>query len=83
MFAFDAVNDSSTTTSQPMNNSDAPAAGALLAFAKRPLMAKSRRQWVPLITTGIPPTSDMKFLMSVYPAIMSGVGGKAAVVRGG
>jgi hypothetical protein len=44
-------------------------------------MAKSRRQRAPSITTGIPPTSDMKLPMSVFPRFTSGVGGKAAVVR--
>ncbi|MGK0172646.1 MAG: hypothetical protein ACI9W2_004385, partial [Gammaproteobacteria bacterium] len=45
-----------------------------------PLLAKSRRQRTPSITTGIPPTTDIKFSMSAFPRFTSGVGGKAAVV---
>jgi hypothetical protein len=65
----------------PIREIYSPAAGYTLAFAEGLLLAKSRCQRAPSITTGIPPTSDMKLPMSAFPRFTSGVGGKAAVVR--
>jgi hypothetical protein len=57
-------------------------ADAILAFAERLLLAKSRRQRVPSITTGLHPKADVDLPMSVLPLFTSGVGGKAAVAQG-
>jgi hypothetical protein len=46
------------------------------------VLAKSRRQRAPSITTGLHPKTDMKIPMSAFLAITSGVGGKAAVDQG-
>jgi hypothetical protein len=60
MTGFDAVDGSPQRhRNVPVRDSDSPAATAILAFAERQLLAISCRQWVPLITTGMPPTPDM------------------------
>ncbi|MFT5181285.1 MAG: hypothetical protein ACI8S3_001166 [Alphaproteobacteria bacterium] len=56
--------------------------GSTLAFAEGLELAKSRRQQVPSITTGLHPKPDMKLPMSALPLITSGVGVKAAVAQG-
>jgi hypothetical protein len=46
---------------------------------KSPVLAKSRRQRAPSITTGLHPKAAVDSPMSAFSLFTSGVGGKAAV----
>jgi hypothetical protein len=50
----------------PNGNTDGPPASYILAFSEWLELAKSRRQQAPSFTTGIHPTTDIKFSMSVF-----------------
>ena len=64
----------------PIRNIYGPAASAILAFAERPLLAKSSRQRAPSITTGLHPKPT---LMSVFSLITSAIGGIADIIWAG
>jgi hypothetical protein len=60
----------------PIRNIYGPTGSYILAFAERQLLAKSRRQRPPPITTGIHPTTDIKFSMSVFRVLRPVLGAK-------
>jgi hypothetical protein len=65
-----------------ISDSDGPSACPILAFAECLLLAKSRRQRHPSITTGLHPKADVELPMSGFSLFTSVVGCKAAVSWG-